>query len=174
MYLRWKMIDFKRACAFLPTSKSGEPRAVPLPDVIDSFKMRSKVRRPRRRPRVSITGGCARASIAGSSQPCSSLAKHDAQVSARRARAPRRRREAGTAEWTLTAMTRKLKPGGNGAAVIVSPRHFVLAELAGEHRQLPVPTLRDLIYHAEPDRSRRVDSGPTASQAASCGLGGAS
>ena len=48
MYLHWKMIDFKRACAFLPTSKSGEPRAVPLPGVIDSLKVRSKVRRPRR------------------------------------------------------------------------------------------------------------------------------
>ena len=45
MYLRWKMIDFKRECAFLPTSKSGEPRMVPLSGVIDALKVRSKVRR---------------------------------------------------------------------------------------------------------------------------------
>ena len=45
MHLRWKMIDFKRECAFLPTSKSGEPRVVPLPGVIDALKVRSKVRR---------------------------------------------------------------------------------------------------------------------------------
>jgi integrase len=45
MFLRWKQIDFDRECAFLSTSKTGEPRVMPLPgDVAKALKARSKVR----------------------------------------------------------------------------------------------------------------------------------
>jgi integrase len=45
MYLRWPMLDLARECAFLPTSKTGEPRVMPLPgDVAKALKARSKVR----------------------------------------------------------------------------------------------------------------------------------
>jgi hypothetical protein len=42
-----------------------------------------------------------------------------------------------------------------------------LAELASEHRHFPVPTLRDLIYHAEPRLTARGESIP-ANGFASC------
>jgi integrase len=45
MHLRWRMLDLARECAFLPTSKSGEPRVMPLPgDVAKALKARAKVR----------------------------------------------------------------------------------------------------------------------------------
>jgi integrase len=45
MHLRWRMLDLKRECAFLPTSKTGEPRVMPLPgDVATALKERAKVR----------------------------------------------------------------------------------------------------------------------------------
>ncbi len=31
MTLRWPMLDLDRECAFLPTTKNGEPRVMPLP-----------------------------------------------------------------------------------------------------------------------------------------------
>ena len=31
IYLRWPMLDLARECAFLPTSKTGERRVLPLP-----------------------------------------------------------------------------------------------------------------------------------------------
>jgi integrase len=46
LYLRWRMLDLSRECAFLPTSKTGEPRVMPLPgDVADALKARAKVRK---------------------------------------------------------------------------------------------------------------------------------
>ena len=46
LYLRWKMLDLLRECAFLPTSKNGEPRVLPLPgDVAVALRARAKVRR---------------------------------------------------------------------------------------------------------------------------------
>ncbi len=46
MGLRWKQIDFERECAFLPTSKTGEPRVVPLPGrIAETLRARAKVRR---------------------------------------------------------------------------------------------------------------------------------
>ncbi len=44
--LRWLMLDSSRECAFLPTSKAGEPRVLPLPGKIaDALRTRAKVRR---------------------------------------------------------------------------------------------------------------------------------
>lgn len=44
LWLRWKQIDFDRECAFLPTSKTGEPRVMPLPGrIADALRERSKV-----------------------------------------------------------------------------------------------------------------------------------
>ena len=46
IYLRWPMLDLSRECAFLPTSKTGEPRVLPLPgDVADALRERAKVRK---------------------------------------------------------------------------------------------------------------------------------
>jgi integrase len=45
LYLRWRMLDLSRECAFLPTSKTGEPRVMPLPgDVADALRARAKIR----------------------------------------------------------------------------------------------------------------------------------
>ncbi len=45
LYLRWRMIDLSRECAFLPTSKTGEPRVLPLPGTVtDALRARAKVR----------------------------------------------------------------------------------------------------------------------------------
>jgi integrase len=45
MHLRWRMLDLAHECAFLPTSKTGEPRVMPLPgDVAVALKARAKVR----------------------------------------------------------------------------------------------------------------------------------
>jgi integrase len=46
LYLRWPMLDLSRECAFLPTSKTGEPRVLPLPgEVANALRARAKVRR---------------------------------------------------------------------------------------------------------------------------------
>lgn len=46
MHLRWQMLDLAHECAFLPTSKTGEPRVMPLPgDVAEALKARAKVRK---------------------------------------------------------------------------------------------------------------------------------
>lgn len=46
MHLRWPMLDLSRECAFLPTTKNGEPRVMPLPgDVAVSLRERAKVRK---------------------------------------------------------------------------------------------------------------------------------
>jgi len=45
MHLRWRMLDLAREFAFLPTSKTGEPRVMPLPGPItDQLRARAKVR----------------------------------------------------------------------------------------------------------------------------------
>jgi len=45
LHLRWRMIDLSRECAFLPTSKTGEPRVMPLPGAVtDALRARAKVR----------------------------------------------------------------------------------------------------------------------------------
>lgn len=45
LHLRWRMIDLSRECAFLPTSKTGEPRVMPLPgEVTGALRNRAKVR----------------------------------------------------------------------------------------------------------------------------------
>lgn len=45
MHLRWRMVDLSRECAFLPTSKTGEPRVMPLPGTVtDALRARAKVR----------------------------------------------------------------------------------------------------------------------------------
>jgi integrase len=45
MHLRWRMVDLSRECAFLPTSKTGEPRVLPLPgSVADALRARAKIR----------------------------------------------------------------------------------------------------------------------------------
>lgn len=45
MFLRWPMVDLDRECAFLPTTKNGEPRVMPLPGPIaDALRARAKVR----------------------------------------------------------------------------------------------------------------------------------
>lgn len=45
LYLRWRMLDLSRECAFLPTSKTGEPRVMPLPGTVtDALRARAKVR----------------------------------------------------------------------------------------------------------------------------------
>jgi integrase len=45
-HLRWPMLDLSRECAFLPTSKTGEPRVLPLPgEVAKALRARAKVRR---------------------------------------------------------------------------------------------------------------------------------
>lgn len=44
--LRWSMVDLDRECAFLPTTKNGEPRAMPLPGAIAvELRARKKVRK---------------------------------------------------------------------------------------------------------------------------------
>jgi integrase len=44
-HLRWRMLDLAHECAFLPTSKTGEPRVMPLPgEVADALRARAKVR----------------------------------------------------------------------------------------------------------------------------------
>jgi integrase len=44
-WLRWPMIDLDRECAFLPTTKNGEPRAMPLPgDITVTLRARKKIR----------------------------------------------------------------------------------------------------------------------------------
>jgi len=44
-HLRWRMVDLSRECAFLPTSKTGEPRVMALPGPIrDELRKRAKVR----------------------------------------------------------------------------------------------------------------------------------
>ncbi len=45
VHLRWRMLDLAHECAFLPTSKTGEPRVMPLPgEVADALRVRAKVR----------------------------------------------------------------------------------------------------------------------------------
>lgn len=45
MHLRWRMLDLSRECAFLPTSKTGEPRVMPLPgEVTEALRARAKMR----------------------------------------------------------------------------------------------------------------------------------
>ena len=45
LFLRWPMLDLQRECAFLPTSKTGEPRVLPLPgSVAMALRARAKVR----------------------------------------------------------------------------------------------------------------------------------
>jgi integrase len=45
LHLRWRMVDLARQCAFLPTSKNGEPRVMPLPGKITTeLRRRNKVR----------------------------------------------------------------------------------------------------------------------------------
>lgn len=45
-HLTWRTIDFQREAAFIPTSKTGEARTLPLvPEVLDALRERSKVRR---------------------------------------------------------------------------------------------------------------------------------
>ncbi len=44
-WLRWPMLDLSRECAFLPTSKTGEPRVMPLPgEATKALRARAKVR----------------------------------------------------------------------------------------------------------------------------------
>ncbi len=46
MNLRWRMVDLSRECAFLSTTKTGEPRVMPLPGSITvTLRARAKVRR---------------------------------------------------------------------------------------------------------------------------------
>lgn len=46
MTLRWPMLDLSRECAFLPTTKNGEPRVMPLPgDIAAKLRERAKVRK---------------------------------------------------------------------------------------------------------------------------------
>jgi integrase len=46
MNLEWRMLDLDRECAFLPTTKNGEPRVLPLPgNITSALRKRGKVRR---------------------------------------------------------------------------------------------------------------------------------
>lgn len=46
MGLRWPMLDLAQECAFLPVTKNGEPRVMPLPgEITGALRERSKVRK---------------------------------------------------------------------------------------------------------------------------------